>query len=110
MLPAAAVNLHLPTTATAALLPGRRTAMESLLPIAARAGALLKARGETIAVAESSAGGLVSAALLAVPGASAYFRGGTVVYTRAAREALLAIPPDRLDGVPPSTEAYAAMM
>jgi PncC family amidohydrolase len=84
--------------------------MESLLPIAARAGALLKARGETVAVAESSAGGLVSAALLAVPGASAYFLGGTVIYTRAAREALLAIPPARLDGVPPSTEAYAAMM
>ena len=66
--------------------------MDSLLPIAARAGALLRARGETISVAESSAGGLVSAALLAVPGASAYFLGGTVVYTRAAREALLAIP------------------
>ena len=65
--------------------------MDRLLPIAARAGALLKARGETIAVAESSAGGLVSAALLAVPGASAYFLGGTVVYTRAARETLLAI-------------------
>ena len=110
MAPAALVNLHLPPAAPAALLPGRRTAMESLLPIAARAGALLKARGGTISVAESSAGGLVSAALLAVPGASAYFLGGTVVYTRAARETLLAIPPERLDGVAPSTEAYAAMM
>lgn len=84
--------------------------MDTLLPIAARAGALLKARGETIAVAESSAGGLVSAALLAVPGASAYFLGGTVVYTRAAREALLAIPAERLDGIRPASEPYAALL
>ncbi|MCB4823174.1 CinA family protein [Roseicella aerolata] len=84
--------------------------METLLPIAARAGTLLKARGETIAVAESSAGGLVSAALLAVPGASAYFLGGTVVYTRAAREALLAIPAEKLDGIRPASEPYAALL
>lgn len=84
--------------------------MDTLLPLAARAGALLKQRGETIAVAESSAGGLVSAALLAVPGASAYFLGGTVVYTRAAREALLAIPAARLDGVRAASEPYAALL
>jgi PncC family amidohydrolase len=84
--------------------------MDTLLPIAAKAGALLKARGETIAVAESSAGGLVSAALLAVPGASAYFLGGTVVYTRAAREVLLAIPVAKLEGVRASTEPYAALL
>jgi PncC family amidohydrolase len=84
--------------------------METLLPIAARAGALLKARGETIAVAESSAGGLVSAALLAVPGASAYFLGGTVVYTRAAREVLLEIPAAKLDGVRAATEPYAGLL
>lgn len=84
--------------------------MQTLLPIAARAGALLKARGETIAVAESSAGGLISAALLAVPGASAYFLGGTVVYTRAAREALLAIPAAQLDGIRAASEPYAALL
>src|SRR5919205_1092621 len=84
--------------------------MQTLLTIAARAGALLKARKETVAVAESSAGGLVSAALLAVPGASAYFLGGAVVYTRAARETLLAIPAAALEGVRPASEPYAALL
>ncbi|MBX6744262.1 MAG: CinA family protein [Acetobacteraceae bacterium] len=84
--------------------------MQSLLPLAEKAGALLKARGETIAVAESSAGGLVSAALLAVPGASAYFLGGVVVYTREARRVLLDIPQAALDGIPPSSEPYAALL
>ena len=84
--------------------------MEALLPLAERAAALLTARGQTIAVAESSAGGLVSAALLAVPGASAYFRGGAVVYTRAARRALLGIPDAALDGVPPNSEPLAALL
>ncbi len=84
--------------------------MEALLPLAGRAAALLKARGETLAVAESSAGGLVSAALLAVPGASAYFRGGVVVYTRDARRSLLGIPDAAPDGVPPNSEPLAALL
>jgi len=75
----------------------------------ARVGALLKGRGETVAVAESSAGGLVSAALLAVPGASAYFLGGGVIYTRAARRALLGLPDEhtRMRG---ATEEYAELV
>lgn len=84
--------------------------MDRLMPLAERAGTLLKARGETIAVAESSTGGLVSAALLALPGASAYFVGGSVVYTRAAREALLGIPGDVLRNTPPASEAMAALL
>jgi nicotinamide-nucleotide amidase len=84
--------------------------MQSLLPLAERVGARLKARGETIAVAESSVGGLISAALLAVPGASAYFLGGAVVYTRQSREALLGIPPAALHGMRPATEAYAQLL
>jgi nicotinamide-nucleotide amidase len=84
--------------------------MDRLIPIAERAGALLKARMETIAVAESSTGGLVSAALLAVPGASAYFIGGGVVYTRAAREALLGIPGSLLQGTAPASEQMAALL
>ena len=67
----------------------------------------LKSRGETIAVAESSAGGLVSAALLAVPGASAYFMGGAVVYTRPAKTELLAVPEAILDEYRSASEPHA---
>ena len=56
---------------------------------AAAIASLLRQRKETVAVSESSAGGLISAALLAIPGASAYFLGGGVIYTQAARRALL---------------------
>ena len=59
--------------------------MDRLTELGAVLGQLLKDRGETIAIAESSTGGLVSAALLAVPGASNYFMGGGIIYTRAAR-------------------------
>jgi PncC family amidohydrolase len=71
--------------------------------------ALLTARKETIAVAESSAGGLISAALLAVPGASAYFLGGGVIYTQPARRVLLDIPDDGVRGIRSSTEDYARL-
>lgn len=84
--------------------------MQTLLSAAATIGTLLKARGETLAVAESSAGGLVSAALLAAPGASAYFLGGGVIYTRAARAALLGIEEADLAGFRPATERYALLL
>ena len=81
--------------------------MNELTAMAAALGARLKERKETIAVAESSAGGLISAALLAVPGASAYFLGGGVIYTQAARRALLRVADDSVKGIRSSTEAYA---
>ncbi|MGH7388069.1 MAG: CinA family protein [Candidatus Rokuibacteriota bacterium] len=81
--------------------------MTGLAALAAPLAALLVERKETLAVAESSAGGLVSAALLAVPGASAYFLGGGVVYTQAARRALLKVPDESVKGIRSSTEAYA---
>lgn len=84
--------------------------MQDLLPVAEKVGAILKARKETIAIAESSAGGLISAALLAVPGASAYFLGGAVVYTRQSRSIFLAIPDAALASIRPSTEAYALLL
>ena len=83
--------------------------MNELASIAAALGARLTARKETVAVAESSAGGLISAALLAVPGASAYFLGGGVVYTQAARRALLRVPDDAVKSIRASTEAYALL-
>jgi PncC family amidohydrolase len=83
--------------------------MNDLTPLASSLATLLQERRQTLAVAESSAGGLISAALLAVPGASAYFVGGAVVYTQAARRALLRVPDESLVGIRSSTEAYAAI-
>jgi nicotinamide-nucleotide amidase len=84
--------------------------MAELESIAVRVAARLIERGETIAVAESSAGGLVAAALLAVPGASSYFLGGAVVYTATARQALLAIIPEMMTGIRPASEPYALLL
>ncbi len=83
--------------------------MTELGALATKLSGLLKERKETIAVAESSAGGLISAALLAVPGASAYFLGGAVVYTQVARRGLLRVPDDAVAGIRSSTEAYALL-
>src|SRR5207244_7504431 len=81
--------------------------MNELTALASSLGSLLKERKETIAVAESSAGGLISAALLAVPGASAYFQGGGVIYTQAARRALLGVPDTAVEGIRSSTSSRA---
>lgn len=83
--------------------------MQSLLDIAREVATHLRARNETVAVAESSSGGLVAAALLAQPGASAFFLGGGVIYTARARTALLGITTD-MDGMRPSTEPYALLL
>ncbi len=84
--------------------------MQDLLPIAGKLGALLKDRHETIAIAESSAGGLIAAALLAVPGASVYFLGGAIVYTRESRRTLLDIPDSAFKGIRGVTEALAQVL
>ena len=83
--------------------------LQDLLPQAERIAAKLKARNETISVAESSTAGLLSAALLAIPGASAYFMGGGVVYTRQSRTELLGVTEQELTGITPSTEPYALL-
>jgi PncC family amidohydrolase len=80
-----------------------------LTSLATPVAALLRQRQETIAIAESSAGGLISAALLAVPGASAYFLGGGVIYTQPARRALLDVADDDMKGIRSSTEEYARL-
>ncbi len=76
-------------------------------PAAAIAERLL-ARGQSVAVAESSAGGLISAALLSVAGASAYYRGGAVIYTRESTRALLGGAVTDLDpGTKGASEPFA---
>jgi nicotinamide-nucleotide amidase len=84
--------------------------MKNLVAVADKIAAVLTTRKQTIAIAESSTGGMISAALLAVPGASAYFLGGAVVYTRQSRRLLIDVPDAALDGMRPSTEPYALLM
>lgn len=84
--------------------------MQGLLVPAGALGERLRARRETIAVAESSGGGLISASLLAQAGASAFFLGGAVVYTAQAREALLGIPAADMAGLRGASEPYALLL
>ena len=84
--------------------------MKDLVAIAENIAAKLIERRQTIAVAESSTGGLISAALLAVPGASAYFLGSAVVYTRDARRILMDIPDQAMKGIRSASEAYAKLL
>jgi PncC family amidohydrolase len=89
---------------TAAVLP------TSLLLPAARAAELLRSRGETVGVAEGSCGGLISAALLAQPGASNYFVGGAVVYTRPAARAFVAGAIETPPNLRGATEPWASYL
>jgi nicotinamide-nucleotide amidase len=84
--------------------------VKELVGIAEQIAAKLVARKQTIAVAESSTGGLISAALLSVPGASAYFLGGAVVYTRDARRLLMDIPDEAMKGIRSASEPYAKLL
>ena len=84
--------------------------MESLGALGTAVGALLKERRETLAVAESSAGGLINAVLVAVPGASAYYLGGAIVYTLAGRNALLGINADDTANIRSASEPYATLL
>src|ERR1700737_635981 len=84
--------------------------MKDLVAIAGEIAARLIERRQTIAVAESSTGGLISAALLGVPGASAYFLGSAVVYTRDARRILMEIPDDAMRGIRSASEPYAKLL
>jgi PncC family amidohydrolase len=84
--------------------------MKELVATAGKIAAKLIERRQTIAVAESSTGGLISAALLAVPGASAYFLGGGVIYTRDARRILMDIPDEAMKGIRSASEPYAQLL
>lgn len=84
--------------------------MDSLASLGGAVGALLTERRQTLAVAESSAGGLINAALVAVPGASAYYLGGCVIYTATGREALAGIGPREMTGMRSASEPYARLL
>lgn len=84
--------------------------LPSLAVLAARVAARLRERGETVALVESSSGGLASAALLAIAGASAYFRGAAVVYTRRSARALLGLTATDTIGMRAETEPYALLV
>ena len=83
--------------------------MTNLNLLAASVGELLKQYQQTISVSESSCGGLLSASLVAVPGASAYYVGGAVVYTRVAQKGLLGVPDDAMADIRASSEPYATL-
>ncbi len=81
--------------------------MNDLIPLAETIAARLKARRDSIAIAESSTGGLISAAL---PGASAYFLGGAVAYTRRAKILQLGLDETALTQFRPATEPHALLL
>ena len=84
--------------------------MDRLFPLAEDVGAKLLARSETVAISESSSGGLISAALLAVPGASRFYRGAGIIYTPQAFKGLMMMQREDLRGHRSSTEPYARIM
>jgi len=83
--------------------------MEPLSSLAGAVAEMLKRRRQTLAVAESSAGGLINAALVALPGASAFYLGGCIIYTAASRAALLGITPQQMAGMRSASEPYAQL-
>ena len=83
--------------------------MKKLTTLAETVGQLLIERKQTLAVSESSSGGLISAALLSISGASTYFMGGGVIYTHRARQILLEIDFADHPGVRSSSEPYALL-
>src|SRR5467141_3521288 len=84
--------------------------MQSLSALGSAVGHLLKERRQTLAVAESAAGGLINAALVAVPGASAWYLGGGIIYTGASRSALLGITAQDMANLRSATEPYAKLL
>lgn len=84
--------------------------MDPLVALGAAIGALLIERKQTVAVAESSAGGLISASLIAVPGASTYYIGGVVTYNSASTRGLLGIAVEEMRGIRSSSEPFAKLM
>lgn len=84
--------------------------MDELNALGVKVGELLAARKELVGVSESSAGGLINSALVAVPGASAFYLGGVIVYTKNGREALMGVTREEMKGMRSASEPYAQLM
>ncbi len=83
--------------------------MPDLESMATSVAAALRERQHTVSVSESSGGGLISACLVAIAGASDYYVGGVVSYTRAAQKGFMHVPDEAMQGIRASTEAYALL-
>nr|WP_137678219.1 CinA family protein [Parerythrobacter lutipelagi] len=83
--------------------------LQDVHPQALRIAGMLRARGETIAVADGATGGLIAASLLTVPGALDFFVGGGVVYSLRARDVLFDLPRDAYKGMRGASEEYAML-
>ena len=81
----------------------------ALAETAARIALRLRERGEALAIADGATGGLLSAAILTVPGATGFYRGGGVIYSRRAREVVLGISARDAAGMRSVTEDYAVL-
>ena len=79
-------------------------------PEARRVGALLRQRGLTVATAESCTGGLVGAALTAIPGSSDYVLGGVIAYANEVKHAQLGVARETLDRAGAVSEEVAVAM
>ena len=76
---------------------------------ALRIAALLRARGDKVAVADGATGGLIAATLLTVPGALDFFVGGGVVYSLRARDVLFALPREAYQDMRGASADYAML-
>ena len=86
---------------TRAVMSAQHTAIfppAPLRPLVSKIASILTERKQSVAVAETACGGLISAALLSVPGASTYYKGGLTLYTLPSRIAYAGWTEESLKG------------
>jgi len=83
--------------------------LDELGALAAPCAAILLERGQSVAVADGSTGGLIAAGMLTIPGGIKFFRGGGVLYSLKGRQILFGLAPDAFAGLRPVTEPYTLL-